>query len=247
MLIHAGPESSLPNSVLLHLFCSGLDIDAALYLYIPAEGSFTHKTTTKQKKILSHILEKHASSIVEPKPLQKKGMSSFEEPSSAESKPVLSLDSTHEPTYPKPGTPKERVIHPSEFPVNFKDYGNTSNHSWHKKTTLLSKEVSPRAEPSKEWLLKVKRSSEAIRILSPSMMLSCLFRGTSIKALCNPTVGTNIMSQFLAETLLGKMPLVSTKKLFKSPSGLECCGIVRACHLNLTKPRFAWWVLLQAE
>ena len=155
MLIHAGPESSLPNSVLLHLFCSGLDIDAALYLYIPAEGTFTHKTTTKQKKILSHILEKHASSIVEPKPLQKKGMSSFEEPSSAESKPVLSLDSTHEPSL-------------------------TQN-------------------------LEQKKERQR------------------------------------------KMPLVSTKKLFKSPSGLECCGIVRACHLNLTKPRFAWWVLLQAE
>jgi hypothetical protein len=37
------------------------------------------------------------------------------------------------------------------------------------------------------------------------------------------------MSEFLVEALLGKMPLVSTNKLFKSPLGLffECCGITR--------------------
>jgi hypothetical protein len=42
-------------------------------------------------------------------------------------------------------------------------------------------------------------------------------------------VETNIMSEFLAKTLLGNMPLVSADKLFKSPLGLifECCGIAR--------------------
>jgi hypothetical protein len=60
-------------------------------------GSFTHKTMKEQKKILAHILEKHASFIIKPKPLQKKGMSSFEEPSSAKSKLVPSLDSFVEP------------------------------------------------------------------------------------------------------------------------------------------------------
>ena len=106
MLIHAGLDLSLPESMLLHLFCLGLDIEAALYLDMTIGGSFTHKTMMEQKKILSHILEKHASSIVEPKALQKKGMSSFEEPSLAESKLVLSLDSTVEPS-PEPRTPKE--------------------------------------------------------------------------------------------------------------------------------------------
>ena len=94
MLIHAGPDLSLPSSVLLHLFCLGLDIEAALYLDMTIGGSFTHKTTMEQTKNLAHILEKHASSIIEPKPLQKKGMSSFEEPSSVESKLVPSLDLT---------------------------------------------------------------------------------------------------------------------------------------------------------
>ena len=55
-------------------------------------------------------------------------------------------------------------------------------------------------------------------------------RGTIVEAQHNPTVETNIMLEFLAEALLGKMPLVSTNKLFKSPLGLffECCGINRA-------------------
>jgi hypothetical protein len=69
MLIHAGPDLFLPDSVLLHLFCSGLDIEAALYLDLTVGGSFAHKTTTKQRKILSRILEKHVSSVIEPKPL----------------------------------------------------------------------------------------------------------------------------------------------------------------------------------
>jgi hypothetical protein len=90
MLIHVGLDLFLPNSVLLHLFCSGLDIEAALYLDMTVRGSFAHKTMTEQRKILARILEKHASSVVEPKPLRKKGMSSFEEPSSAESILVLS-------------------------------------------------------------------------------------------------------------------------------------------------------------
>jgi hypothetical protein len=101
MLIHASPDLSLSESMLLHLFCSGLNIEAALYLDMTIRGSFTHKTMTKQKKILAHILENHAPSIVEPKPLQKKGMSSFEEPSTAESKLVPFLDLIDEPS-PKP-------------------------------------------------------------------------------------------------------------------------------------------------
>jgi len=45
------------------------------------------------------------------------------------------------------------------------------------------------------------------------------------------------MSEFLAEACLGKMPLVSTNKLFKSPSGLifECCGVARAVLVIIDK------------
>jgi hypothetical protein len=68
--------------------------------------------------------------------------------------------------------------------------------------------------------MEVKCSSKAIRILSSFTAITCSLRGTTVEALHNPTVETNIMSEFLAEALLGKMPLVSTNKLFRSPLGL---------------------------
>ena len=85
--------------------------------------------------------------------------------------------------------------------------------------------------------MEVKRSSEAIQILSPSITMPYSLRGTIVEALHNPTVKTNIMSEFLAEALLGKMQLVSTNKLFKSPLGLifECCGIARAMPVKIDK------------
>jgi hypothetical protein len=43
-------------------------------------------------------------------------------------------------------------------------------------------------KPSKEWLIEVKCSSEAIQILSPSTALPCSLRGTNIEALHNPIV-----------------------------------------------------------
>ena len=52
MLIHGVLDLSLPKSVLLHLFCSGLNIEAALYLDMTIGGSFTHKTMMEQKKSL---------------------------------------------------------------------------------------------------------------------------------------------------------------------------------------------------
>ena len=126
------------------------------------------------------------------------------------------------------------MLHPSEFPIKFEDYGNTPKLSWHKKHT---KEVSPRAEPSKEWLIEVKCSSKAIQILSPSTTTPCSLRGTIVEALQNPTVGTSIISEFLVKTLLGNMPLVPTDKLFKSPLGLffECCGIARAVPIKINE------------
>jgi hypothetical protein len=94
-------------------------------------------------------------------------------------------------------------------------------------------------EPSKKWLMEVKRSSEAIWILSPSMDMPCSLRGTDVEALYNPTVGNSIMSEFLAKNLLGDMPLVPTNKLFKSSLGLifECNGIVRAMPIEINETK----------
>ena len=123
---------------------------------------------------------------METRTLQEKVMSSVEESSLVESKLIPSVGLTYKPS-PKPRTPRERLIHPSEFPIEFEDYGNTSKHYWHEKHT---KEASPMVVPPKKWLMEVKRSSEAIRILSPSTTTPCSLRGTIVKAMYNPTVRT---------------------------------------------------------
>ena len=167
MILYAGPDLSLPDGVILCLFCMGLDIDANLCLDVTVGGWFTHKTMTEQVEFLEHFIAKHTSCIIRTKPLQAKVVLSVEESSSVESKPVASLDSTFDPS-PEPRMLKERLIHPLEFPIKFQDYSNTSKHLRHKKHT---KEISPKIEPSKEWLMEVKRSSKAIRILSPFMTM----------------------------------------------------------------------------
>jgi hypothetical protein len=112
----------------------------------------------EQRKILDHILEKHASPVVKPNPHHKKGMSSFEELSSTESLPLPSLDSTVEPS-PEPQILKEGMLHPSEFPIEFEDYSRTLILSWHENHT--SSKVSFKVS-SKEWSMEVKCSFKAI-------------------------------------------------------------------------------------
>jgi hypothetical protein len=69
------------------------------------------------------------------------------------------------------------------------------------------------------------------------MTMPCSLKGTNIEALHNPTVGTSIMSKFLAKNLLDNMLLVPTNKLFKSPLGLffECYGIAKAVLVTINK------------
>jgi hypothetical protein len=127
------------------------------------------------------------------------------------------------------------VNHPSEFPIKFGDFGNALKYFGHEKLTRPSEEVSSKIEPSKEWLLEVKRSSKAIQILSPSTTMPCSLRGTNKEALLNPTVGTSIMLEFLVKNLLCNMPLILTNKLFKSPTGLifKCSGMVKAVLIEI--------------
>ena len=188
MLAHAGPNLSLPDSILLWLFCLGIDINVDLCLDTTVGGRFTHNPMIEQVKYLQNFVENYTFPVMRTRILQAKVMSSVEESSLVESKLVPSLDSTNEPS-PEPRTPKERVIYPSEFAIEFGDFDNTSKYFGHKKLTRPSKEVSPKIEPSKEWLLVVKCSSKAIQILSPSMTMPRSLRGTNIEALHNPTVG----------------------------------------------------------
>ena len=85
----------------------------------------------------------------------------------------------------------------------------------------------------------MKHSFEAIQILSPSTTRFCSTDGTPKEALHNLIVKTIIMSQFPAETLLGKVPLVLPDKLSKSPSGLifEYCGIVRVMSIKILETK----------
>ena len=122
---------------------------ADLCLDATAGGQFTHKPMTEQVKFLESFLETYSSPIMRNRILQAKVMSSIEEASLVKSRPVPSLDSTNEPS-PEPRTPKERVIYPSEFPIEFGDFVNTSEYFGHKKLTRRSKEVSPKMEPSME-------------------------------------------------------------------------------------------------
>ena len=90
---------------------------------------------------------------------------------------------------------------------------------------------------NEEWSNAVKRSSEAIRISSPSTTICCSIWGTAIEALHDPTAEACIMSEFLMDTFIGSMPLDPTDILFRSPSGLffECRGIARAVPVKIDK------------
>ena len=136
-------------------------MDANLCLDVTVGGCFTHKTMMEQVEFLEHFIDKHSSSVIRTKSLQEKVTSSVEESSPVESKPIPPLDSTRQPS-PEPRTQKERLIHPLEFSIEFEDYANTLKLSRHEKLTLPS----PKVEPSKEWLMEVRRSSQAIRILT---------------------------------------------------------------------------------
>jgi hypothetical protein len=68
MLIHVGPDLSLPNVMILCLFCLGLDIDVDLSLDMTAAGHFTRKPMTKEVEFLENFIDRHTSSIIRTKP-----------------------------------------------------------------------------------------------------------------------------------------------------------------------------------
>jgi hypothetical protein len=68
-LLHDGPDLSLPDGVILHLFYSGHDIDADLCLDVTTGSRFTLKTMTEQVEFIEHFIAKHAFSIMNPRSL----------------------------------------------------------------------------------------------------------------------------------------------------------------------------------
>ena len=79
-------------------------------------------------------------------------------------------------------------------------------------------EASLKVAMEKEWLKEVRRSSKAFQISSPSTTMPCSIGGTIIETLHNPLVEANIISEYLADTLLGDVPLEPADNLFKSSS-----------------------------
>jgi hypothetical protein len=69
------------------------------------------------------------------------------------------------------------------------------------------------------------------------MTIPCSIKGTIVEALHDPSVEASIMYEFLAETLLGDMPLSPTDRFFTSLSGLifECRGIATVVPVIIDK------------
>jgi hypothetical protein len=63
-LLYANPDLSLPDGVILCLFCTSLDIDADLCLDMTADGRFTHKTMMEQVEFLERFIAKHTSFVI---------------------------------------------------------------------------------------------------------------------------------------------------------------------------------------
>jgi hypothetical protein len=72
---------------------------------------------------------------------------------------------------------------------------------------------------SHEWLEESELSTDIICLDSPSTYIRYQIHRDLFLALYNPVVGINIMSASFAHDLLEYMPLTSTTKHLKSPSG----------------------------
>jgi hypothetical protein len=134
-LLASHPDFSIHDDVSLYIFCSCLDMDAALDLDITTRRLFAHKTLTEGRKFLDSLLENSSSRT---KPRRKE--------SKSKPLPSTSKDLFVEPS-PEPRTSKQEEIQPSEFTFQFKDdpfenLRNTLNHLC-RRNLLLSISLNP--------------------------------------------------------------------------------------------------------
>jgi hypothetical protein len=94
------PDMSIPDDVSLYIFCSCLDMDAALDLNIATGGSFAHKNPMEGRKFLTSLLENSSSYTNHNEPCRKKSKSSHESPSKAKSEPLFSSSSIEFKPFP---------------------------------------------------------------------------------------------------------------------------------------------------
>jgi hypothetical protein len=184
--MRSDPDLSIPNHVLLQHFWLGLSKESALQLDIAAGGSFTHKTTAEGEALLDRIL-KNTPPL---EPFHVEPELNHEEVSSAEAKPITSLERlSPELEDPKKGfQPPDLPYFEDKF---FEDFGNTSNYMCQKRppvpvTPLESldeeflresiKELT--AILNREWVEEAESSSEEIHICIPSSTIHCKIQGT---------------------------------------------------------------------
>ena len=69
-LLASSPDLSIPNVVLLDIFCLSLDIKLALDLDIATGGSFAQTTPSEGREILDYLLESSSFSANHKEPIQ---------------------------------------------------------------------------------------------------------------------------------------------------------------------------------
>jgi hypothetical protein len=91
------------------------------------------------------------------------------------------------------------------------------------------------ATMSREWLAKIELSTKVAQIIAPSDVLTCIINKTTIEAHYSPTVGMNIISKALAETLCLNKSSIPSHKLLRIPSRvtLESYGAIRSIPLRI--------------
>ena len=142
---------------------------------------------------------------------------------------------------------------PLELPFEFKedifeDYGNTLNFPIQARPLAQTTSSDPHEElvhiehikslssvMSYEWLREAELSLEVAQITSPSTILLCQVRGSTMKIHYNPSIGINFISKTLAETLYPDTSLTRSPKLLQSPSGfiLESYGVLRTIPVTI--------------
>jgi len=142
---------------------------------------------------------------------------------------------------------------PLELPFEFEEdlfehYGNTSNlpikmrpmvhttpSDLHEESILIEHIKSLSTVMSYEWLKEVELSPDVARSTSPSTMLLCQIRGSSMEILYNPSIGINIISKALVKTLYPDTSLTPSQKLLQSPSRsiLESHGVLRVVPITI--------------
>jgi hypothetical protein len=122
--MRTGLDLSILNHVLLQHYWLGLSKEFARQLDIATGGLFTHKTTVQGEALQDRILENTPPL----EPLRVELEQSHEEVSSAEAKPITSLERPS----PELEDPEEGS-QPSDLPYFkddfFKDFRNTSNYA----------------------------------------------------------------------------------------------------------------------